>query len=362
MIPNKEYFKQYRSNTTAGTCNNYILKFDEEKTVSGMIYYKVRKHGKANYRFLFSNTVDSTFADGSISYANLKGDEYTVIEAYAGDGGTSVNPNEDIELVNISFDGQKSKNVKSGEVFWSDEAELDIPEGHYLVFKWMVKGTSMAYTPDKIIPSFVKNDEGVYIENTEFPQPNLVGCDIQFEKNIAFLGDSITMGLQTTNDKYAFWVAKIAEGLGNDYSVWNIGLGYGRAQDAATKQVWLERAKQYDTVSVCFGVNDILQGRNEEQIINDLNTIVSELKGNGIKVSVFTVPAFDWQGEHCQIWDTVNDYIRNELSKQVDYWFDMAEATSKSSEEKYTAKYGGHPNDLGGTKIAEAFLEKYPVL
>ena len=83
-IPNKEYFKKYRSNTVASTSNNYMLIFDEEKTVTGRIYYKVRKSGRYAYRFLFSDIVDSTFADGRVSRANLCGEGYEIVCAYAG--------------------------------------------------------------------------------------------------------------------------------------------------------------------------------------------------------------------------------------------------------------------------------------
>lgn len=82
LLANKEYFKKYRSNTFAGTCNNYMLSFENETVVTGRVYYTVRRYEKLNYRFFFSNIADSTFDDGSISYANLKGDEYTIIKAF----------------------------------------------------------------------------------------------------------------------------------------------------------------------------------------------------------------------------------------------------------------------------------------
>ncbi len=61
-------------------------------------------------------------------------------------------------------------------------------------------------------------------------------------------------------NSYEHWNAVVAENLGSQYGFWNLGLGYGRAADAATDGAWFFKAKQNDIVVVCYGVNDIFQG------------------------------------------------------------------------------------------------------
>ncbi len=358
---NKEYFRKYRSNTMASTSNNSTLFYDDEKTITGRLYYKVIKSGKYNYRFLFSNIADSTFGAGEHSRANLTGGEYEILCAFAGNSDKADNtcPLKD-GLKKVTFAQQVGRHVSEGEVYWSDEIELDIKEGHFLVFEWTVRGKRLSYTPDKLIPSFVMEENGEYKASCDFPQPQLIGCDADFEKNILFLGDSITMGCGTTVGGYQFWAAHIARGLGNTYSMWNIGLGYGRAQDAASDGIWLEKARQYDTAVVCLGVNDILQGRSAEQIKNDLTYITDSLKKSGVSVCIFTLPAFNWVGKDRTTWDDVNRYIKEVLVSRTDFWFDMA-VVSGNPDDPYVSRdpQNGHPTDEVCAYIGQEFLKKY---
>lgn len=363
-IQHREYFGKYRSNTMASTSNNSTLFFSEEKTVTGRLYYKVIKSGTYHYRFLFSNIADSTFAAGENSRANLRGGEYEILCAFAGDSETTENTSLSRDsLQKITFDRQTGRHVGEGEVYWSDETELDIKEGHYLVFEWTVRGKCLPYTPDKLIPSFVMEENGEYRASCEFPQPQLIGCDADFERNILFLGDSITMGCGTSVDGYRFWAAHIARGLGDKYSMWNIGLGYGRAQDAASDGIWLEKARQYDTAVVCLGVNDILQGRTAEQIKSDLAVITDSLKHSGVSVCIFTLPAFNWEGKHRTTWDDVNRYIREVLAERADAWFDMA-SVSGNPDNRYASRdpQNGHPTDEVCAYIGQKFLEQFSAM
>ena len=362
ILHQPELFSTYRSNTVAGTCNNSTLHFDRETTITGKLYYKIRRAGTYNYRFFFSNIADSTFADGSSSWANLAGAPFEILSAYAGDGGAEIDPNGAEQLVPLTFDGSTGRKVGGGETFWSDAAELTIPEGHYLVFTWTVRGTHLPYTPDKIIPSFVKNANGNFVESKEFPQPQLVGCDAPFERTLAFWGDSITQGLGTTPHRYASWAAKIGHAQPDSIAVWNIGLGFARAKDAASGGIWAEKAAVNDTVVLCFGVNDILhEAADADSVCEDLEAIIDRLNANGVRVILFTVPAFDWTGEKKALWDEINRRIRTDLAKKVFGVFDMAAATSRT-DIPGLSRYGAHPNDEGGTAIAEAFLAQFPAL
>ena len=112
-----------------------------------------------------------------------------------------------------------------------------------------------------------------------------------------------------------------------------------------------------------MGVNDILQGRSAEQLKADLTTVVDRLKEAGVKICLFTVPSFNWAEDKKPVWDEVNGYIEKVLGERVDYFFDMATASS-SPDDRYMArdKNNAHPTDEVCAYIAERFLEKYSSL
>lgn len=357
-LTNAELFKKYRSNTVAASGNQNLLVFDEKTQITGKMFFKVKKYGKFNYRLFFSNITDSTFADGILSKCNMSGDEYYIKEAYIGSV-AGFDPYQTPESrIQLTFNGQKQKKVEKWETYWSDEVEINVEEGHILCFEWTVEGTKFPNAPEKVTSAYIKKEDGTYVESPDCPHPSLIGCDYHFEKNIAFIGDSITMGCGTTKNAYRNWVSFISDSLGENFSVWNLGLGYARAYDASTDKVWLEKAKQYDFVSVCMGVNDLLRDRTAEEVKNDLATIVESLRKANVKVGIFTVPCFDWEGEIQGYWDDVNDYIKNVLSEKCEYVFDMANYTSRGGNERYKSRYGGHPNDLGCEIVAKKFIEE----
>ena len=109
--------------------------------------------------------------------------------------------------------------------------------------------------------------------------PDFIGCEREGARRIAFFGDSITQGVRTRPDGYEYWVARIAEGLDPEYSVWNIGSGWARAYDAASDGAWLRKAKHSDVIVIELGVNDIsTEGRSAAQVLEDLQTTVTKLK------------------------------------------------------------------------------------
>jgi lysophospholipase L1-like esterase len=111
-----------------------------------------------------------------------------------------------------------------------------------------------------------------------------------------------------------------------------------------------------------MGVNDIGAGkRNAQQILLDLESIVSKLKQNkpSCKVILFTVPPFDYVGEQEENWRAVNSAIRTNTPTGVDRVFDIASVLSKESPNDNFAKYGGHPDALGCSVVAEIFLKWY---
>jgi len=351
-------FDEYSSNTFAGTCNNYMLKDNVDHKTSA-IYYKVQKPGKFTYRFCFSNFTDSTWGDGTLCQANLKGGSWKIISAFVGDGGTYGNPQATVDkLVPLCFSGEVEKNVLPGEVFWSDETELEIPENHYLCFMLTFSGSEIPYTPDRTIPSFslIGND---FQEDKDFPQPVFVGIKDTQSKKIVFLGDSITQGLGTTLDAYQFWVARFSSYLNKNFSTWNLGLGCGHAYDAATDNVWLKKAKTGDIVFVCFGVNDIFMNRSVSSICEDILCIIKLLKEAGCKVFLLSVPPFDMIGDCKEKWYAVNDFLCNNTAKNADGYFDVSSVLGKSSPNSHMSLFGSHPDDNGGRALGKALYEAF---
>ncbi len=350
-------FCEYPSNSVAGTCNNSMLRCDASVVRTGRVFYRVREAGAFDYRFFFCNAVDSTFADGADSRANMLGDEMEIIAALAGDGGTDPEHLDDGALCPLTFDGSLSRTVQPGESYWSDDVPLDIPEGHYLVFQWTVRGKNMPYTPDKIIPCYMQQS-GEWVPSRDFPQPCLVGCRRPVRLRVAFLGDSITQGLGTRDNYYEYWVAQIARRLPSDIAVWDIGLGFGRAQDAALNGVWMQKAQTADFVSVCFGVNDIGQGRTAAQIQADLLRIVQLLKQSGVRVGIFTIPPFDYPPEREKIWRSCCDYIRTELAPLCEYCIDTGKYWGQPAPNDHMARFGGHPSGEGCALLANAYVQQ----
>ena len=126
--------KQYFSNTFAGTSNNFIITGKVAEPKTSRIFYRVCESGTFNYVFGFSNTVDSTYGDGTACCAGTAGGEWMILSAAAGDGGIS-HDSDSVRLTNLTFDGESVRVVRPGETFRTDPAELNIPEGHYLCFE-----------------------------------------------------------------------------------------------------------------------------------------------------------------------------------------------------------------------------------
>jgi lysophospholipase L1-like esterase len=150
----------------------------------------------------------------------------------------------------------------------------------------------------------------------------------------------------------------IADIIGEENSYWNIGIGYGRGNDAATDGAWLFKAKQLDVITVCFGVNDINRGFSADHIINSLETIMDKLHRAGVKVIMQTIPPFNYSGARIETWNRVNEHILGSMAERAEGVFDVRKILSLSEDKPYMAKFGGHPdskgNGLWGRALAEA--------
>lgn len=357
-----KFFDKFISNTYAGSSNQLFFSMANGEAKRGRAFYKVSVSGKYNYSFLFSNIIDSTYSDGSISHKNLICDSWVISEGRVGKSlAFQFNESECPEvtwLAGLTFNQSKEKEVMPGEFFSSDPIELYFEKGDYLCIEIKFSGKMIPYHEETLLPVFIKEDNG-WRYSKKMPLPAMVGCDRKVKKRVAFLGDSITQGIGTEINSYAHWNAVLSEKLGEEYSFWNLGIGHGRANDAASDGAWLYKAKQNDIVFVCFGVNDILHGMSLEQIKSDLAYIVDTLSSLGIQIVLQTVPPFDYEGKDIEKWEKINDYIKTELSKKTIIIFDNGPHLSVSGEKAYMTKFGGHPNAEGCKVWADALYTSF---
>ncbi len=364
-----KFFQNFVSNTCAGSSNQHVFHLPENTVKTGRIFYKIFCGGKYNYSLLFSNITDSTFADGRDSHMNMICPEWEILGAkigradknfFEGCNGTAeaercVN-GKDLELFPVTFNKSKTKTVAPGEFFCSDPVTAEFCEGEYLCLEITFRGTKIPYHEETLLPVFGKCEEG-FVYDKKMPFASMVGCDRNVRGRIAFWGDSITQGIGTPMNSYTHWNALLSEKIGADFAFWNLGIGFARANDSAADGAWAYKAKQNDVVFVCFGVNDLLQDFSEKQIIHDIEKTVDILLKENIKVVLQTLPPFNYDEQKRVIWENVNRYIKDVLSKKVSFVFDNGTVLSESAENPHMTRFGGHPDEEGCDLWAKAIYE-----
>ena len=341
-----KYFEKYASDTIASTGNQNWFELGG-KTKKGRIFYRLESTGRYEYSLLFSSIIDSTFSDGSHSKANAIILDWTlnsVRVAVVDD----CNPNvADEKFTRLTFDKKYEKVVNVAGFFSTDGVKLEVEKGKYLCVDIEFCGDKIPYHEECVlIPVYTQNEKGEWVEDRQMPVPCMIGCNKNYKARITFWGDSITQGIGTSFNSYSHYASVVSSLLGSDYACYDAGLGFGRANDGALLKSWFERAKESEVVVVCFGVNDIFRIKSAKQTKSDLNTIVTALKNEGVKVVLQTVPPFDYNEECKKLWEEINAYVKSELSLIVDEVFDCVPILGKE-DALHMAKYGGHPNDEG---------------
>ena len=370
----KSDFEIYQSNSITPSACNYALKSADGTPVRTTFrgVYKIQEFGELEYKFYFSNNVDSTFSNGSHSYRDMPTEAYKIISATVGTSSKMTGMGDISNPQALTFGGNAGRDVAAREMFWSDPITLNVPEGQYLIFEWTVEYTVIAATNSEDSVCFLYDDtKGRLIIATSAPMPALIGAKRENDLRVAFIGDSITMGIGAGSRDHRFWAAQITELAGTEISFWNLGLGYARADDAANSPAWLEKAKNNDVIVICFGVNDINSGpyqfsgqRSADQILADINTIATICKEAGCEVIIFSTPPYTYSNAtKIGVWQELTGKLKT-LAEQKGYdFFDFA-AVLGSPSNPATPAYGGHPNATGCKAVAEAFmasglLEKY---
>lgn len=350
----ERYFKDFYSDCTEGTCSQFLCRYDSPRDVTGRTWLKLRAGGNY-YSFLFQNQIDSTYSDGSESRANLKGGEWFINRCRV--GLCSDIGDEPSVWSDVLFNGNRCRQVSAGEgLFCSDPASLNASPGDFLCYEISLTGNEFPSLREQLHRTVVL-ENGEWVPSCEFPLPAMIGSDRKAEVKLGFLGDSITQGLGTGFDAYEHWVAGISAGIPSEYSVWNLGIGFGRGHDAASDCSWLNKAKKCDIVNICFGVNDLCQTGDMEQLYKDLTKIVLLLKEAGCKTILFTVPPFDLQGELGDKWYEINRRIRTDIGLKADGMFDFADILGWEEPDKHLSRYGGHPNAVGCAAVTRAYLD-----
>ena len=351
----EEFYRTYSSASVTGSANQVLTRDPEPVERTGRVWFRLSRGGE-HLAFLFSDRVDSTFADGSISRANDPGGDFEILSLRVG---LAMNRGEEPETwTPVTFGGSSSRSVRAGEgEFAADPVSLPFADGDTLAYEITVRGACYPYHEELVLQSVCRDGDG-WRADKRFPVPLMIGCDRPARAHIGFLGDSITQGCGTAYDSYTHWAAKIAEGLSDDLAVWDLGIGYARASDAATDGGWLARAKRCDVVNVCLGVNDLCRDRTDAAIIADLGTVVRALKAAGCRVILFTVPPFDFTGIARDRWYAVNRAVRESIAKDADALFDFAAVLGKPAPDEHLSVYGGHPNTEGCAVLAKAYLKE----
>jgi lysophospholipase L1-like esterase len=334
----------YCSGTLASTHNQKIF-YSPTPTVA-RVFYRVFREGQFDYSLTFYDQIDSTFSDGSQSYANILCGDWCVSDVSLGVSDAADPTLPLSQKAKTTFGGEVGHSFAAGEIISTDPVSLSIEKNQYLCVEFTFFGNRLPHHPENLIPCFVMKD-GEWAETKMLPLPSMIGCNAPVKKRVAFWGDSITQGIGTPQDSYLHYAAVAASEVGKEHAYWDIGIGYGRAQDAATLGAWMKKALENDVVTVCFGVNDILQGRSAEEIKADLTLILDTLKGRGVRVLQQSVPPFDYPPNLRVIWEDVNDYVRTTLAPRADAFFDTVPILALSESEPHRAKFGPHPNADG---------------
>ena len=168
------------------------MKSDSTFTHTYRAYIKTAEYGKLKLKFWCSNRLDSTWADGFESRADLPGGLWKIESAYIADGGRVPGGSVvDGTQIPVTFDSSVARQVlHEGEKFWSDAADITIPEGHYLVFSWTITtlaaGDSFPYNIEApLVPAYDAHGhaagqtsaDGFRISANCLVLPDFIGCE-----------------------------------------------------------------------------------------------------------------------------------------------------------------------------------------
>ena len=353
----------FSSNTTAGCANQHYFISSGDPLVR-RAYFKIFRGGEYDYSLLFSGVLDGSYR--RISFPDEDCSGWIIRSARVGRlSGISaeafLEENADKQALtpssftDLTFSGKDSVRATSG-LFATDPIKMSFDKGDYLCLELVICGTKIPCHPECVTPIYDVTEDKL-IPTVDMPLPCMIGVDRAVKGRIAYLGDSITQGVGTDIGSYLHWNSLLSDMIGDEYAPWNLGVGYGKASDVAEGDFWFSKAAACDTVFVCYGVNDINGDGSAEDIKGRLFAILTRLKELGKRVIFQTVPPYDYPEPRRLVWEEVNRYILEELSKTADRVFDVRTVLSLSPEEAHKTRFGGHPNAEGCALWAKALYE-----
>lgn len=335
----KNFFRNFASFSISASGNQTFFQGDSD-IMESLVFYRLLFPQETTLSLLFSDSIDSTFEDGSRSKAGDTLGEWTILSAAA-----AVTELPDPELSSqempLTFCGYRKKSVKAGEWFASDP--ITMPAGNYLRLHLTFQGKLLPCLEESLLDSY-RMVAGRWTPSTYTPLAAMVGSSRPVKIRLGFLGDSITQGIGTQPGSYQGFVSKTAELLGERCAVWNLGLGYGRASDAAQNGSWLLKASECSHVVLCLGTNDLLQTQNAARLMENISKIIRLLERAGVQVFLQALPPFDYQGNLAKSWREVNRFILDKLGKTLPV---LDTPSFLSGRQGHEAVYGGHPNAQG---------------
>lgn len=179
---------------------------------------------------------------------------------------------------------------------------------------------------------------------------------------IAALGASDATGEGAQDPERENWVAQLATRLPVNVDVVSFGVGGAWLGDARVHQVARAIAIQPDIVIAWLIVNDLTQGAELAQYIQDLDAVLADLSQSGTRVVLGNAP---------RLWElpafTGNADDMNELRREVERWnaglADVAasygvvivDLSENPVAPEDLAADGFHPSTAGHAKLAATF-------
>ncbi len=347
----EEIFKTHASLIVSGTGNNNFLPMKKDETADFLSWYKPRCFGELDVVIKYFNVIYST----GCSVREKPGGVFTLLCAAVGYG-SRVSSKPDREF-SLTFDKKPSCLVEDG--FQSDEAHICIPDDSWLCVRLKIRAEMDLELPttDESASSGYKNG----FRTLNVLRPGFIGYRRDFDQTLVFFGDSITQGTRTATDKYEAWAHRSALAMPPTLNVFNLGMGWSRAYDAAADGIFLRLAKIGTKVIICFGVNDIKSGcRTGENVIESLKTVVRLLKENNpaVQIIICTVPPFNLDTYQEEQRQKVNKAILGgEIAAKI---FDIG-SILEDKDGRVIPCYmsspdDAHPNGVGGKAVADALI------
>ncbi|MBQ9232031.1 MAG: SGNH/GDSL hydrolase family protein [Prevotella sp.] len=170
----------------------------------------------------------------------------------------------------------------------------------------------------------------------------IAAIDVQAEGKecIAVLGNSITDGRGSTTDQQNRWTDVLAETLGGNYGVLNLGIGGNCVLQGGLGQPAVDRFERdilgqrgVTTLVIYEGINDIGGSKQVEktgrQLIRSYEKFIKKAREAGMKVYLGTITQLGntgyWSYYHEACRQTVNEWIR--ANKEVDGIIDFDQLT-----------------------------------